>query len=115
MISLCLPAYQGQRRIERLCRAADLARFLRAGPLAFCGQKRSPYIDPLHILLTGGQRMRILIAGATGAIGRPLIRCLKQDAHTVFGLAYSPESSHVVAQLGAEPVAADALDAASVK
>jgi nucleoside-diphosphate-sugar epimerase len=59
--------------------------------------------------------MRVLIAGATGAIGRPLIRCLKQDRHTVFALARSPESSHVVTQLGAEPVTADALDAASVK
>jgi nucleoside-diphosphate-sugar epimerase len=59
--------------------------------------------------------MRVLIAGATGAIGQPLIRRLKQDRHTVFALARSPESSHVVTQLGAEPVIADALDAASVK
>ena len=59
--------------------------------------------------------MRVLIAGATGAIGRPLVRCLKQDRHTVFALARSPESSHVVTQLGAEPVSADALDAVSVK
>lgn len=59
--------------------------------------------------------MRVLIAGATGAIGRPLIRCLKRDRHTVFALARSPESSHVVTQLGAEPVTADALDAASVR
>jgi len=60
-------------------------------------------------------RMRVLIAGATGAIGRPLIRCLKQDRHTVFALVRSPDSSHVVTQLGAEPVTADVLDAASVK
>ena len=33
--------------------------------------------------------MRILLAGATGAIGRPLIRCLKENGHTVFGLARS--------------------------
>jgi len=59
--------------------------------------------------------MRVLIAGATGAIGRPLIRWLKQDRHTVFALARSPESSHVVRQLGAEPVTADAFDAVSVK
>jgi 2-alkyl-3-oxoalkanoate reductase len=59
--------------------------------------------------------MRVLIAGATGAIGRPLIRCLKRDRHIVFALARSPESAHVVTQLGAEPVTADALDAASVK
>jgi nucleoside-diphosphate-sugar epimerase len=59
--------------------------------------------------------MRVLIAGATGFIGRPLIRCLKQDRHTVFALARSQGSSHVMTQLGAEPVTADALDAASVK
>jgi 2-alkyl-3-oxoalkanoate reductase len=59
--------------------------------------------------------MRVLIAGATGAIGRPLIRCLKKDRHTIFALARSPESSHALTQLGAEPVAADVLDAASVK
>ena len=59
--------------------------------------------------------MRVLIAGATGAIGRPLIRCLTQNRHTVYALARSPKSSRVVAELGAEPVSADALDAASVK
>jgi nucleoside-diphosphate-sugar epimerase len=59
--------------------------------------------------------MRVLIAGATGAIGRPLIRCLNQNLHTVYTLARSPKSSRVVAELGAEPVTADALDAASVK
>jgi 2-alkyl-3-oxoalkanoate reductase len=59
--------------------------------------------------------MRVLIAGPTGAIGRPLIRCLNNNHHTVFALARSPESSRVLTQLGVEPVTADALDAASVK
>jgi len=59
--------------------------------------------------------MRILIAGATGAIARPLVQCLNEEGHAVFGLARSPQSSRAVAQLGAEPVAADALDAASVR
>lgn len=59
--------------------------------------------------------MKVLIAGATGAIGRPLARCLNQNYHTVFALARTPESSRAVTQLGAEPVIADALDAASVK
>jgi nucleoside-diphosphate-sugar epimerase len=59
--------------------------------------------------------MRILIAGATGAIGRPLVRCLKEHHHVVFGLARSPPSARAVGELGAEPVTADALDAASVK
>jgi nucleoside-diphosphate-sugar epimerase len=59
--------------------------------------------------------MRVLIAGATGAIGRPLIRCLHQNHHKVYALARSPKSSRLVTELGAEPVNADALDAASVK
>jgi nucleoside-diphosphate-sugar epimerase len=59
--------------------------------------------------------MKVLIAGATGAIGRPLIRCLNENHHTVFALARSAESSRAVTELGAEPVTADALDAASVE
>ena len=59
--------------------------------------------------------MRVLIAGATGAIGRPLVRCLNDDHHTVFALARSPESSCMVTELGAEPITVDALDAASLK
>lgn len=59
--------------------------------------------------------MRVLIAGATGAVGRPLIRCLNQNSHTVYALARSPKSSRVITELGAEPVSGDALDAASVK
>jgi len=47
--------------------------------------------------------MRILIAGATGAIGRPLVRCLKEHRHTVFALTRSPQSARAVGELGAEP------------
>ena len=59
--------------------------------------------------------MRLMIAGATGAIGRPLIRCLRERGHAVFALARSPESARAVAASGAEPVIADPLDAAAVK
>ena len=59
--------------------------------------------------------MKVLIAGATGAIGRPLVQCLNQNRHTVFALVRSPASSRAVTELGAEPVTADALDAASVR
>jgi 2-alkyl-3-oxoalkanoate reductase len=59
--------------------------------------------------------MKVLIAGATGAIGRPLVQCLNQDRHTVFALVRSPASSRAVTELRAEPVTADALDAASVR
>jgi len=59
--------------------------------------------------------MRVLLAGATGAIGRPLIRCLREGGHTVFGLARSPESARVLVEAGAVAVTADALEASAVR
>jgi 2-alkyl-3-oxoalkanoate reductase len=59
--------------------------------------------------------MRILIAGASGAIGRPLVRRLRANQHEVFALTRSPDSAPAVKEIGAEPVIADALDAAAVK
>ena len=59
--------------------------------------------------------MRVLLAGATGAIGRPLIGCLKQQGHTVFGLARSPQSAGILAEMGAEAMVGDALDPALVR
>jgi uncharacterized protein YbjT (DUF2867 family) len=56
--------------------------------------------------------MRILIAGASGAIGRPLVRCLRANQHEVFALARSPDSAPALKEIGVEPVIADALDAA---
>ena len=53
-----------------------------------------------YILLTcawAGRTMRVLIGGATGAIGRPLIGFLRQRGHAVFALARSPGSARVVA------------------
>ena len=57
--------------------------------------------------------MRILIAGASGAIGRPLVRRLRAKRHDVFALARSPASAPFK-DMDAEPVVADALDAAAV-
>jgi nucleoside-diphosphate-sugar epimerase len=59
--------------------------------------------------------MRILIAGASGAIGRPLVRRLRANRHEVFALTRSPDSAAALKEIGAEPVIADALDAAAVK
>jgi nucleoside-diphosphate-sugar epimerase len=56
--------------------------------------------------------MRVLISGA---IGRPLLRSLIANGHAVFALARTPQSAGAVGELGAEPVIADALDAAAVK
>ena len=59
--------------------------------------------------------MRILIAGASGAIGRPLVRGFRANQHEVFALARSPDSAPELKEIGAEPVIADALDADAVK
>jgi nucleoside-diphosphate-sugar epimerase len=54
--------------------------------------------------------MRVLVAGATGAIGRPLVREIVAAGHQVMGLSRSPASSEVLTSLGAEPIPADAMD-----
>ena len=59
--------------------------------------------------------MRILIGGATGAIGRPLVRRLRANRHEVFALTRSPDSAPALEEIGAEAVIGDALDPAAVK
>lgn len=54
--------------------------------------------------------MRILIAGATGAIGRPLVPILVQAGHSVIGVTHTPGKTELLRQLGAEPLVLDALD-----
>jgi nucleoside-diphosphate-sugar epimerase len=59
--------------------------------------------------------MRILIAGASGAIGRALVRRLRANQHEIFALTQSRDSASRLKEIGAEPVIADAQDAAAVK
>ena len=59
--------------------------------------------------------MRVLIAGASGAIGRPLIRRLRANQHELFALTRLRDSAPALKDIGAEPVIADELDAAAVK
>jgi nucleoside-diphosphate-sugar epimerase len=54
--------------------------------------------------------MRIFVAGATGAVGRPLVPRLIRAGHEVIGLTRSPDKAAALRELGAEPVVADALD-----
>jgi nucleoside-diphosphate-sugar epimerase len=53
---------------------------------------------------------RILIAGASGQIGRRLTPALVEAGDEVFGLARSDSSAAAVSKLGATPVRGDALD-----
>ena len=52
--------------------------------------------------------MRVLIAGASGAIGRPLVAQLVAAGHTVVGMTRSDRGAQALRALGAAPVVADA-------
>ncbi|MBL1074444.1 NAD(P)-dependent oxidoreductase [Nocardia sp. 2] len=54
--------------------------------------------------------MRVLLAGATGAIGRPLTRALIANGHEVLAVARRAETAQAATALGAEVVRADAMD-----
>jgi nucleoside-diphosphate-sugar epimerase len=55
--------------------------------------------------------MRIFIAGATGAIGIPLVERLVAEGHTVAGMTRSERGAERLRALGAEPVVGDVYDA----
>lgn len=58
--------------------------------------------------------MKVLVAGATGALGRPLVRQLVERGHEVFGMTRSESRAELIRGLGATPVVADALDPVAV-
>ncbi|MEW2328740.1 NAD(P)-dependent oxidoreductase [Micromonospora chersina] len=59
--------------------------------------------------------MRVLVAGATGAMGKELVPRLVDAGHEVFAMIRSESNKARAAQLGAVPVIADALDRAQVE
>ena len=54
--------------------------------------------------------MKVLVAGASGALGVPLTRQLIARGHRVLGLTRDQAGARRLEALGAEPVVADALD-----
>ena len=54
--------------------------------------------------------MKVLVAGGTGAIGRPLIAALLAKRHAVVALTRSPEKAQALVELGVEPAVADVFD-----
>lgn len=54
--------------------------------------------------------MKVILAGATGAIGRPLLAALAAAGHEVHALIRNPAHQQVVADLGATPVIADVME-----
>jgi 2-alkyl-3-oxoalkanoate reductase len=59
--------------------------------------------------------MRVIVAGASGAVGWTLVPQLLQRGHRVLGMSRSAEGAAKVAGLGAEAKRVDALDARAVR
>lgn len=58
--------------------------------------------------------MKVFVAGATGAIGRPLVTALVAAGHRVIGMATKATGLEVLRHHGAEGVLLNVLDAAAV-
>jgi nucleoside-diphosphate-sugar epimerase len=54
--------------------------------------------------------MQVFVAGASGAVGRPLIAQLIHQGHTVAGMTSSDAGVQLLERLGATPVQVNALD-----
>ncbi len=59
--------------------------------------------------------MRVLVVGASGAIGTRLIPQLTDRGHEVIGSSRSPAKAERLRALGAEPIVLDVLDARAVR
>ena len=59
--------------------------------------------------------MRVLVVGASGAIGARLVPQLVDQGHEVIGTSRSPERAERLHALGAEPMVLDALDRDAVR
>lgn len=57
---------------------------------------------------------RIFLAGATGAIGKPLVPLLVARGHEVFGTTRFADKAQALRKLGARPVVVDVFDAAAL-
>jgi nucleoside-diphosphate-sugar epimerase len=53
--------------------------------------------------------MKVFVAGASGVIGRPLVRLLLRAGHEVIGMTRVPEMARELRRMGAEGVVCDAL------
>ncbi|MFJ9993156.1 NAD-dependent epimerase/dehydratase family protein [Pseudomonas putida] len=58
--------------------------------------------------------MKVLIAGATGAVGIPLVRALCTAGHEVTGITRAGAGVDTLRGIGAKPAVADVLDAQAV-
>jgi nucleoside-diphosphate-sugar epimerase len=59
--------------------------------------------------------MRVFVAGASGALGRPLLPRLLEDGHRVVGMTRREEAAERIRATGAEAVVCDAFDADALR
>jgi nucleoside-diphosphate-sugar epimerase len=59
--------------------------------------------------------MNIFVAGATGVIGQPLLKLLRDAGHTVIGTTRSQSKVAMIEALGARAVVADVFDADALR
>jgi nucleoside-diphosphate-sugar epimerase len=59
--------------------------------------------------------MKVFVAGASGVIGRPLVRRLVAAGHAVTGMTSRERNTDAIESAGAQPVVCDALDPEAVK
>jgi len=58
--------------------------------------------------------MKVLIAGATGAIGQPLIDLLTQQGYDVYGITQSKDKAQAIKEKGAKPILLNVLEREAV-
>ena len=58
--------------------------------------------------------MTVFVTGATGVLGRPVVRMLRNTGHSVRALSRSASNDELLTSLGAEPVDADLFDAGAM-
>lgn len=59
--------------------------------------------------------MRVFVAGASGLIGRRLVRLLAEAGHEVTGMTRSVEGAGLIAERGGNPVLCDVFDRAALE
>src|SRR5260221_7964826 len=94
------------------------ARCQMSSPVGAAGTGRPRAADVLRTDKADGRRstvMRVLVVGASGAIGTRLVPQLRRCGHEVIGSCHSPGKAGKVRALGAEPITLDALDATAVR
>ncbi|MBV9109550.1 MAG: NAD(P)H-binding protein, partial [Gemmatimonadetes bacterium] len=58
--------------------------------------------------------MDVFVTGATGVLGRPVVRLLVEEGHRVRALARSDSNDSLLARLGAEPMRGELFEPASL-